>query len=150
MPNKTINDSIQQTLDVEDELFGDNSNGDVDFILKINEGHLTDLKISSISNLLSALGQMVGVDQANFKTIKEGSTTIAITVPNEIKHIALANLSKNTKFKDKQVNRIQKELKKYGYSNAEISIGKILEHQPYIPNKLLFTVFSEEIEEEFK
>lgn len=149
MSTKKISKSVQQCLKFDNETVECNFDSEIDFVLKINEGHLKDLKISTISNLLSALGQIVGVDQATFKTIKEGSTTIAISVPNEMRQIVLSNISRETKSKNQQVAKIQKELKNYGYSSAEFSVGRIEENKPYIPDEIIFRVFKEEVEEEF-
>jgi len=148
--DKKGNISSQQSLDLFDPTAEEQQYGDLDFVLKIHDGHLHDLKISSIANLLSALGQIVGVDNASFKTIKEGSTTIAVTVPLECRDIAISNVTKDTVHNRKQMLRIQKELKKYHFSNAEISYGTLLENEIYRPTKVLCTVPEYEKEETFK
>ncbi|KJV37902.1 hypothetical protein [Acinetobacter brisouii] len=138
----------QESLDLDDSSQLEQE-GDLDFVLKIHDGHLHDLEISSVANLLSALGQIVGVKQASFKTIKEGSTTIAVTVPKDCKAIAMANVVKDTALKRKQVSRIQKELGKYHLHDAEISYGNLKENEIYKPKEILYVVPELEIEETF-
>lgn len=141
--------STQQSLDLYDPSVQQEHDGDLDFVLKIHEGHLHELEISSVANLLSALGQIVGVKQASFKTIKEGSTTIAVTVPQDCKALAMSNVLKETSAKHKQVARIQKELGKYGFHGAEISYGTYKENEVYKPTEILYTVPEPEFQEEF-
>lgn len=45
----------QQSLDLLDPAVQQEQAGDLDFVLKIHDGHLHDLEISSVVNLLSAL-----------------------------------------------------------------------------------------------
>ncbi|MBJ8417524.1 hypothetical protein [Acinetobacter courvalinii] len=141
--------STQHSLDLYDPSVQQEHDGDLDFVLKIHEGHLHELEISSVANLLSALGQIVGVKQASFKTIKEGSTTIAVTVPQDCKALAMSNVLKETSAKHKQVARIQKELGKYGFHGAEISYGTYKENEVYKPAEILYTVPEPEFQEEF-
>ncbi|MDR7015085.1 hypothetical protein [Acinetobacter sp. 3657] len=139
----------QQNLDLYDPSVQQEQGGDLDFVLKIHDGHLHDLEISSVANLLSALGQIVGIKQASFKTIKEGSTTIAVTVPNDLKATAILNVTKDTAAKHKQVARIQKELGKYHLHDAEISYGTLKEDEIYQPKEILYVVPELETEEVF-
>lgn len=139
----------QQNLDLYDPSVQQEQGGDLDFVLKIHDGHLHDLEISSVANLLSALGQIVGIKQASFKTIKEGSTTIAVTVSNDLKATAILNVTKDTAAKHKQVARIQKELGKYHFHNAEISYGTLKEDEIYQPKEILYVVPELETEEVF-
>ncbi|MFP5082413.1 hypothetical protein [Acinetobacter pittii] len=147
--DKKARKPTQERLDLEDSSVHQELDDNLDFVLKIHDGHLHDLEISSVANLLSALGQIVGVKQASFKTIKEGSTTIAVTVPRDCKAIAMANVLKDTALKRKQVTRIQKELSKYGFHNAEISNGHLKENQPYQPSQILYSVPELDYEENF-
>jgi len=140
----------QQSLDIIDPAVQQEQDGDLDFVLKIHDGHLHNLEISSVANLLSALGQIVGIKQASFKVIKEGSTTIAVTVPNDCRSLAISNVMKETVLKHKQIARIQKELSKYGFHNAEISYGTVKEHEIYTPKEILYVVPESESEETFK
>lgn len=140
----------QQDLEITPPAVSKEQDGSLDFVLKIHDGHLADLEISSVANLLSALGQIVGIKKANFKTIKEGSTTIAISVPDDCGLLAMSNVMKDTLAKNKQIFRIQKELAKYGYKKAEISYGKLLENEIYRPRKILYTVPEIEVVETFK
>lgn len=140
----------QHSLDLSDPAVQQEQAGDLDFVLKIHDGHLHDLEISSIANLLSALGQIVGIKQASFNTIKEGSTTIAVTVPNDLRHTAILNVTKDTVAKHKQIARIQKELGKYGFHHAEISYGTLKQDEIYEPKEILYVVPELESEEEFK
>lgn len=139
----------QQSLDLLDPAVQQEQAGDLDFVLKIHDGHLHDLEISSVVNLLSALGQIVGVKQSSFNTIKEGSTTIAITVPEDLKSVAILNVTKDTTAKRKQISRIQKELCKYGFSHAEISYGTLREDEVYKPKEILYVVPEVETEDVF-
>jgi len=140
----------QQNLDLYDPAVQEEQGGDLDFVLKIHDGHLHDLEISSVANLLSALGQIVGIKQASFNTIKEGSTTIAVTVPNDCRSLAMSNVMKDTVAKHKQIARIQKELGKYGFHKAEISYGTLKENETYKPKEILYVVPELESEETFK
>lgn len=140
---------IQQSLDLMDASVQPEQEADLDFVLKIHDGHLHDLEIASVANLLSALGQIVGVKQATFKTIKEGSTTIAVSVPSDYKSLAISNVLKDTATKRKQIARIQKELSKYRFHNAEISYGNLKENEIYKPTQILYTVPELETEETF-
>ncbi len=140
----------QQSLDLLNSSVQQEQDGDLDFVLKIHDGHLSDLEISSVANLLSALGQIVGIKQASFKVIKEGSTTIAVTVPNDSRALAISNVMKDTVAKHKQVARIQKELGKYDFHNAEISYGTLKEDEIYKPREILYLVPELENEETFK
>lgn len=140
----------QHSLDLSDPAVQQEQAGDLDFVLKIHDGHLHDLEISSIANLLSALGQIVGIKQASFNTIKEGSTTIAVTVPNDCRSLAISNVMKDTVAKHKQIARIQKELGKYGFHKAEISYGTLKENETYKPKEILYVVPELESEETFK
>lgn len=105
----------QQSLDLQDSSVQKEQDGDLDFVLKIHDGHLHDLEISSVANLLSALGRIVDVKQTSFNTIKEGSTTIAVTVPNDCRSLAISNVMKDTAAKHKQIARIQKGRDKSDY-----------------------------------
>lgn len=140
----------QQSLDLFDPTVQQEQVGNLDFVLKIHDGHLHDLEISSIANLLSAFGQIVGIKQASFNTIKEGSTTIAVTVPNDSRSLAMSNVIKDTVAKRKQIARIQKELGKYGYRRAEISYGTLKDGEVYKPEEILYVVPELESEEIFK
>lgn len=140
----------QQSLDLLDSSVQKELDDDLDFVLKIHDGHLHDLEISSIANLLSALSQIVGVKQASFNTIKEGSTTIAITVPSDCKSLAISNVMKDTVAKHRQIARIQKELGKYGFHHAEISYGTLNQDEIYEPKEILYVVPELESEETFK
>lgn len=142
--------AAQQTLDLIYPAVQQEQAGDLDFVLKIHDGHLHDLEISSVANLLSALGQIVGIKQASFNTIKEGSTTIAVTVPSDCKSLAMSNVMKDTAAKRKQIARIQKELGKYGFHHAEISYGHFNHNEIYEPKEILYIVPELETEEEFK
>lgn len=142
--------TAQQSLDLFDPAVEQEQAGDLDFVLKIHDGHLHDLEISSVANLLSALGQIVGIKQASFNTIKEGSTTIAVTVPSDCRSLAMSNVMKNSAAKHKQIARIQKELGKYGYYRAEISYGTLKDNEIYEPKEILYVVPELETQEEFK
>lgn len=139
----------QQSLDLQDSSVQKEQGGDLDFVLKIHDGHLHDLEISSVANLLSALGRIVDVKEASFNTIKEGSTTIAVTVPNDCRSLAMSNVLKDTAAKHKQIARIQKELGKYGYHRAEISYGTLKDDEVYEPKEILYVVPELETEETF-
>ena len=143
-------EAAQHSLDLFNPAVQQEQAGDLDFVLKIHDGHLHDLEISSIANLLSALGQIVGIKQASFNTIKEGSTTIAVTVPNDCRSLAMSNVMKDTAAKHRQSARIQKELGKYGYHRAEISYGTLKDNEIYEPKEILYVVPELETEEEFK
>ncbi|RSB53665.1 hypothetical protein [Acinetobacter soli] len=140
----------QERLDLGDSSVHQEQDGDLDFVLKIHDGHLHDLEISSVANLLSALGQIVGVKQASFNTIKEGSTTIAVTVPNDCRSLAMSNVMKDTAAKHRQIARIQKEMGKYGFHHAEISYGSFNDNEIYEPKEILYVVPELETQEEFK
>lgn len=148
--DKKGNKTPQQSLDLIDPAVQQEQDGDLDFVLKIHDGHLHDLEISSVANLLSALGQIVGVKQASFNTIKEGSTTIAVTVPNDCRSQAMSNVRKDTAAKHKQISRIQKELGKYGFHHAEISYGTLNKNEIYKPKEILYVVPELEREDTFK
>jgi len=138
--------AAQQSLDLLDPAVQQEQAGDLDFVLKIHDGHLHDLEISSVANLLSALGQIVGVKQASFNTIKEGSTTIAV---NDCRSLAMSNVMKDTVAKHKQIARIQKELGKYGFHHADISYGTLKQDEIYEPKEILYVVPELETEETF-
>lgn len=140
----------QQELDLSTLPVQEEHGGMIDFVLKIHDGHLHDLEISSVANLLSALGRIVGVKEATFKTIKEGSTTIALSVPDELKSLAISNITKENTAKQKQILRIQKELNRYGFHNAEISYGFLNDTNVYEATEILYVVPCVEIEETFK
>ena len=142
--------AAQQSLDLFDPAVQQEQAGDLDFVLKIHDGHLHDLEISSIANLLSALSQIVGIKQASFNTIKEGSTTIAVTVPNDCRSLAMSNVMKDTAAKHRQIARIQKEMGKYGFHRAEISYGTLKDNEIYEPKEILYVVPELETDEEFK
>lgn len=141
--------AAQQSLDLLDSSVQKEQDGDLDFVLKIHDGHLHDLEISTVANLLSALGQIVGIKQASFNTIKEGSTTIAVTVPSDCKSLAMSNVLKDTAAKHRQIARIQTELGKYGFHHAEISYGTLKEDEVYEPKEILYVVPELETEETF-
>lgn len=129
----------QEKLDLDDHSVEEQSES-LDFVLKIHDGHLHDLEITSVTTLLSALAQIVDVRQATFKTIKEGSTTVAITVPPDYKMMAVMNIQKDTIQKNKQLLRIQKVLSKYGFHKADISYGSFNHNQMYEPKEILLKV----------
>ncbi|MDH0032091.1 MULTISPECIES: hypothetical protein [unclassified Acinetobacter] len=114
----------QQSLDLYDPSVQQEQGGDLDFVLKIHDGHLQDLEISSVANLLSALGQIVGIKQASFKTIKEGSTTIAVTVPNNLKATAILNLTKDTS--SISFMPLRMSVYKYGLMTLEQKVRRIV------------------------
>lgn len=143
-------EAVQHSLDLFDPAVQQEQAGDLDFVLKIHGGHLHDLEISSIAKLLSALGQIVGIKQASFNMIKEGSTTIAVTVPNDCRSLAMSNVMKDTAAKHKQIARIQKEMGKYGFHRAEISYGTLKDNEIYEPKEILYVVPESETEEEFE
>lgn len=130
-------DKYQCKLNLDDHPLSEDE--ELDFVLKIDEGHLSDLEISTVSTLLSALGQIVKIKEAKFNVIKEGSTTIAIRVPSEKKHLAINNIQKKTKENQKQISRIEKELNRYKYSKAIISYGYFNDDK-YEPKENLLTV----------
>lgn len=118
------------------------------FVLKIHDGHLSDLKIPSVANLLTAFGKILDIEDTTFGTIQEGSTTIALNVPKDYTNIAIQNIKKSTIKNKDQYERIRKELGKYGYDNAEISYGFFRNNQ-YFPEQVLTKVPSPEIEQPF-
>ena len=141
--------TVQHSLDLLDPTVQQEQAGDLDFVLKIHDGHLHDLEISSIANLLSALGQIIGIKQTCFNTIQEGSTTIAVTVPSNLRSTAILNITKDTAIKHRQIARIQKELGKYGFHKAEISYGTLKKDEIYQPKEILYVVPELETEQSF-
>ncbi len=113
----------QQSLELPDNSISEKQNEELSFVLKIHDGHLHEVSASTIINLLSAFNQILGIKDAGFKTVKEGSITLALNVPNPLVMNAIANIQKATIKNNNQISRIQKELSKYGLTNADISYG---------------------------
>lgn len=139
----------QQSLELSDSSVAEQQDVELSFVLKIHDGHLSEVKASAIINMLSALNWIVGVDEAGVKTVKEGSITIALSVPNANVHSAIANIQKASIKNNHQIARIQKELTKYGLNCADISYGIFDHNGVYKPKKVLLKVPEAEREDIF-